>query len=342
VNKVLIALLGILLWQPITQARPITLMSYNIENLFDTSHDEGKNDWARLPKALKDKNSYIRYQCSQIENYYYRRECFELDWNRSVYNAKLSNIRQVIQSYPGGGPDIIALQEVENIQALKDLNNGLDYPHYALLENSDPRGIDVAILSRFPLNGPAILHPVPGGSKDKPIRAILQVNLRIGSKVVTLVVNHWPSQANPFDWRKASARVVKDIASSITKHHGVIVLGDFNLSEQEYDELAPLLFYKRGHARFYDVQKETAYSDKPGTHIYRRHWSFLDKFLVWEERTRMAGCSTCIDFNQNSFEVYAPSFIQIKDQGMMIPFRFDPVSKKGYSDHFPIVLSFDL
>ena len=50
--------------------------------------------------------------------------------------------------------DVLAVQEVENLAALREFNSRLDapYPHMALLEGNDPRFIDVAILSRLPLN----------------------------------------------------------------------------------------------------------------------------------------------------------------------------------------------
>ena len=34
-------------------ASDLTLMTFNVENLFDSRHDEGKNDETYLPKALK-------------------------------------------------------------------------------------------------------------------------------------------------------------------------------------------------------------------------------------------------------------------------------------------------
>lgn len=56
--------------------------------------------------------------------------------------------------------DVLAVQEVENIEALNTFNsnelNGL-YPHRLLIEGNDRRLIDVGILSKLPL-GPAVTH----------------------------------------------------------------------------------------------------------------------------------------------------------------------------------------
>lgn len=56
--------------------------------------------------------------------------------------------------------DVLAVQEVENMEALNTFNSddlGGLYPHRLLLEGNDPRLIDVAVLSKLPL-GPAVTH----------------------------------------------------------------------------------------------------------------------------------------------------------------------------------------
>ena len=67
---------------------------YNLENLFDTQHDEGKNDYQFLPDG-----SY--------------------KWNELKYEHKLRNMAQVLSEMgtdvlPGIGCAIIAVSEVEN------------------------------------------------------------------------------------------------------------------------------------------------------------------------------------------------------------------------------------
>ena len=55
--------------------------------------------------------------------------------------------------------DVLAVQEVENIAALREFNSRLDAPYQfvVLLEGNDPRFIDVGVLSRLPI-GSAISH----------------------------------------------------------------------------------------------------------------------------------------------------------------------------------------
>jgi hypothetical protein len=55
--------------------------------------------------------------------------------------------------------DVLAVQEVENIAALREFNSLLDAPYQfvSLIEGNDPRFIDVGVLSRLPI-GSAISH----------------------------------------------------------------------------------------------------------------------------------------------------------------------------------------
>ena len=41
-------------------AKTISVMSYNVENLFDTVHDQGKEDYTYLPLSLKQKSPEIQ------------------------------------------------------------------------------------------------------------------------------------------------------------------------------------------------------------------------------------------------------------------------------------------
>jgi hypothetical protein len=56
-------------------------------------------------------------------------------------------------------PEVICLQEVDSFHALKAFHDRYlkriareEYPHKALIEGNDPRGIDVAVLSLHPID----------------------------------------------------------------------------------------------------------------------------------------------------------------------------------------------
>ena len=77
-------------------------MSYNVENLFDTSHDEGHADYEYLPKGHPAKNE----GCSKIENDYFRSKCFKTDWNNNIFTQKMNAITDVIYRDGRQTPDI--------------------------------------------------------------------------------------------------------------------------------------------------------------------------------------------------------------------------------------------
>ena len=76
---------------------------YNLENLFDTIHDEGKNDYEYLPQGTGR-------------------------WNGLKYFSKLKNMSTVLSELgtdrlPNVGAAVIGVSEVENARALTDLVN---------------------------------------------------------------------------------------------------------------------------------------------------------------------------------------------------------------------------
>ncbi len=99
---------------------------YNLENLFDTIHDAGKNDYEYLPDAPKR-------------------------WNTEKYVSKLKNLSKVISELSRDkvpeGPAVIGVAEAENRRVLDDLvgqpalaSTGYRVVHY---EGPDKRGLIV-------------------------------------------------------------------------------------------------------------------------------------------------------------------------------------------------------
>ena len=80
-------------------ARGYVIGFYNVENLFDTYHDEGKNDYEYLPDGANR-------------------------WTDARYNRKLRNIATVIKAMADENKafhTVLGLSEVENRHVLEDL-----------------------------------------------------------------------------------------------------------------------------------------------------------------------------------------------------------------------------
>ena len=103
---------------------------YNLENLFDTIHDEGKNDYEYLPDGGMKWTSYK----------------YENKIQRMAYA-----VAQLGTDYDPRGAVCVGVAEVENIGCLYDLcaeTNRVYGRRYKpiLLEGPDRRGVDVGFL----------------------------------------------------------------------------------------------------------------------------------------------------------------------------------------------------
>lgn len=140
--------------------------------------------------------------------------------------------------------DILALQEVENVDTLKHfrsqfLGGRSEYPYVAGIDGNDPRLIDVAVLSKLPIvHVRSYQHLMDPKSKTSTLfsRDCLEVDIEVDGKILTLFVNHLKSMLGG---RKAtSARrklqakkvkeIVKDRFGASPGKESFIVLGDFN------------------------------------------------------------------------------------------------------------------
>ena len=345
----------------------LEIMFYNVENLFDTLHDEGKDDWSFLPNSLKKKNA----QCKRIKNHYYQNRCFKTDWTNEKLEIKLSNIRDVIARGQKNIPDFLGLCEVENAQVVKMLADKVGYKKIIVANGPDERGIDVALLFREHEKIQYISHQeheLKGKSfKSKPTRTILEVNFVINRiHSLSILVNHWPSQANPSASRIIAAQKVMEIVTQKTKQNnkqGIIVMGDFNTLSTDYPHPFNEVIFKTSglvdlHSKYMEskrISREEKASFPGGTYFYSKDmsWSLLDRFFITKNLFKNKKFSVSL----KSYQIYTPDFIKdeftyeqagynkgIKILGVPKIYNFETQHEKeaGYSDHFPIRFSLNL
>ena len=95
-------------------------------------------------------------------------------------------------------PDVVCVQEVESLIALREFNErflGAAYPYVVVLDSRDLRQIDVGILSKYPID--SITTHVDDTAADKYIfsRDCLEVRVRVKkTTAVTLFINHFKSK----------------------------------------------------------------------------------------------------------------------------------------------------
>ncbi|HVJ65328.1 MAG TPA: hypothetical protein VM901_08740 [Bdellovibrionota bacterium] len=349
-------------------------MSYNVENLFDTFHDEGKEDFTYLPKWVKKQDPKIYEYCKTLSSRFYRDECFDIDWTPEKLNKKLDSLTSVLQTVANGkGPDILAMQEVENLNVLnhwmKRSLREMGYREVILIEGPDSRGIDGAIISKLPLSGTPKYHDFLSklsaeealsgfmsaqaeklfvGGHGKAKRGILEARFDVGGgRDLTVLSNHWPSQANPSSERNEIAKLLSEVGTKAAAEGRMLIsMGDYNTIDTDKPHgINDWVINKKRKVHFLDARAEHnleagAHSDiLPGSHWYKGEYAALDKILLLEP----TAAEMCPDWS--SFNVINEEFMMIKaSEGphKLRPKRFDFKTAEGFADHLPITLDLNL
>jgi len=229
------------------------------------------------------------------------------DLVRSYWNV-LNDENRVFTalSLRAAAADMLCLQEVDNKQALESFHDRYirrvaraEYPYRLLIEGNDPRGIDVAVLSRFPIVSAATHQHVEadvnyaGGVRRERVfkRDCLEVNISKEGRTLPIFVCHFKSmsggRAETRPNREAEAKAVRAIVEERfgdPAAHDWLIAGDLN----DYTEtdgapddghgLGALL----GDGFSVDLVKRIADPEDRWTHFYSEEGSYhqLDYLLA--------------------------------------------------------------
>jgi predicted extracellular nuclease len=344
------------------EARSLQVMSYNVENLFDSTHDAGKKDWTFLPRDTPGKQE----ACNAEKSKHRRKECLDVDWTESRVEFKLSQITDVITKNRTL-PDFLGIVEIENSNVAEKLAKKLGYTEFEITDSPDERGVDVALFYKKDSDIKKISraeHVVP---VDYPTRNILEVEFLVAGKYpLTIFVNHWPSLANPDSWRIKAANVLVNRMNEILKKNpqmAFLAMGDFNTIDEGSPHPFKTVLLKDNFLT--DVNQafnedksidEKLKKDRPqGTYYYppKNQWNYLDHFFI--NKNLLLGKDLKIDLK--SYEIYAPEFMTFDLENFIyvggnktpikirVAKRFEPNANSkeeiGFSDHFPILVKLD-
>lgn len=317
-------------------AKHMTIMTFNVENLFDTRDDPATDDATFLPRTAKDSAQH-RAGCATIEVPRWRAQCLEFDWSEAVLAGKLRRVGEAIlaNSPDGKGPDIVVLQEVENRGVVERLRRehlaDAGYGPVVLIEGRDRRGIDVAFLSKLPLIGAPRLHEVvftdiPQKVRDDT-RGILEATFELpdGTPLTGFAV-HFPAPFHPVDLRIQSYASLATRLAALPAGRLAFAAGDFNTILSERWVLDQHV------ATDWTIAHHAGCTGCRGTYYYAPddNWSFLDMVLfspsVQSGSWRLAPDRTGVA-NASPEQVTAAG----------TPKRFDPASGRGVSDHWPLI-----
>lgn len=302
-----------------------TVVSYNVENLFDTVDDPKIPDEEFLPESEKK-------------------------WDSERYQKKLADIAKVITDIsPNDLPEMVGLVEVENQAVLEDLvkTGALKDGGYAIVheESPDYRGIDVAFIYRkdaFTEISHEVLPVVFPDDPEFKTRDILHVTGKMDGKLVHVFVNHWPSRIGG-DEKTEPKRV---LAASVLKKRidqllaedpkaRIIIMGDMN-DEPANKSLSEALGAKAPNsgAGLVNLMLPDDEAGK-GTYFYSGNWNMLDNLVVSEEMLHGKG----VRIEGGKGFIFSEDWMIFTNKtGDKTPNRTYVGSKYtgGVSDHFPV------
>ncbi|MBI5690779.1 MAG: hypothetical protein HZC55_11865 [Verrucomicrobia bacterium] len=361
-------LLVALLTATAVQSRPFTVVTYNVENLFD----------------LDGVSGYEEYQKAKYTPAHAR--------------TKLQNIAKVVAKFDDGrGPDVLLLAEIEvdatpakspvDYEAILARYSGTrldrmlgtefnpevaDLPAEALLlkaladagirgyrvvvgdnvtasESERKQEIKCVVLTRFPVKSTRS-HPTLNA------RAILEVQVEIDGAPLYLFANHWKSGAGDpatEPMRVANARTLRARLDEILREDpsaDIIIGGDLNSQynqKQRYPEMKVTgindvlgsqgneLAVRQPERPFYNLWFELP-PEQRGSDTFRGEWGTLMHLII----SRGLYDHNGVQYVDNSFTVAKFPGLNADDQGLPVRWTSEGPAGAGFSDHFPIAARF--
>lgn len=321
---------------PQKNTEQISILFYNVENLFDTKNDPHTEDDEFTPEG-------------------------DRHWTYKRFNQKLLNISKVILSASGWNvPAIIALCEIENRYVLDKLLTSTPLKSYSYKiihkESPDHRGTDVAFIYSPQQFYPIEYKHYPIKDKNNLImksREILYVSGILNkADTVHFFVNHWPSRYGGLletrGIRNTAATLLREKVDDLFETYNspkIIILGDFN--DQPTDESLKVYLYAK------EVSKKVAHTDLynlsfnwknkfNGTLKYHAQWDVFDQIIV--SGSLLNASSGLVTKLENANILNYP-FLFEKDEkyGGMKPKRtyYGFSYLGGFSDHLPVLLKLE-
>ena len=328
----------------------VRILSYNVQNLFD-DHANG--------------NEYEEFDPNRSS------------WSSAEYYRRLQDFSRVLRDSVRGGPDIIALQEIENIGVLEELNDrflgGLGY-RYTCATEAGASPIVVGVLSRFPIIE-ARAHSARIDD-DVTIRPVLETVIEIRGALLCLFTCHWKSKSGGAEetepYRIATASAIKSVIKRRLRENpneDIVVVGDLNERLDEFGSVREA--YPTALTLLEDVEIASEVSgliidklpsldaDQRGDEVdddgsvgddclFYSPWlnvEYPGSYMFrgnWERIDHVLLTDNCFDaegFRYVDFAVCAPGYT-IDQDGR--PLSYSVRTGTGFSDHLPLLLTIEL
>lgn len=330
-------LFPILLFAQQKKFKVINIGFYNVENLFDTVHQEGVLDYEYTPEAKKK-------------------------YTMEVYRDKLNKLSSVIKeigtNVSPDGVAVLGVSEIENEGVLKDLcaTNLLKERNYKIVhyDSPDARGVDVGFLynpAYFAVDTSAALRvdlPADKDGKRHKTRDVLWVKGQLDGETYHFFVNHWPSrrggESASAPNREAAAAVCRKTIDSITLKDpkaNIVVMGDLNDNPTNKSITTVLKasgdLSKIKSSFLYNPWVDF-YNRGVGTLAYQDTWSLFDQIIISQNITEKS---------DEKYSFYKAGIYK-RDEMIQQSGKYKGYPKRtfdfdtyigGFSDHFPTYIT---
>ena len=339
---VLIFLLVIPLMSCAQGKRSYVIGFYNLENLFDTYHDEGKNDYEYLPDGANQ-------------------------WTEAKYAKKLHNMASVIRAMKDENKvwhALLGVSEIENRHVLEDLVSqpeiaeaNYQIVHY---DGPDRRGVDVALLYRpnqfkvlesksipFDFNSSIEFSLNEEEKAYFRTRDILMVRGMLGNEMFAVFVAHLPSRigGKGFDLRSRGGEIMYQESMKLMEAYPdikIVAMGDMNDNPTD----PSMAVYMHGKENIDEVEQEDFFSpfvsmlkSGYGSLAYQGEWNIYDIIVVNANLCRGEGLKIRPIVKKKFYgRIFNPPFMtQQEGPYAGTPFRTFSGGAfiGGYSDHYP-------
>ena len=322
----------------------LTVMSYNVHNLFD-AEDSG-----------------LEYPEFSVAGG---------NWDSARYRARLEGLAEVVRAAAPltRGPDLVCLVEIENQAVLEALRRGpLASSGYSrsLLAPASGQAVNCGILSRWPVLGLKVHGAQAGGRTG---RYILEASFDVSGRRLTVFLCHWKSklggaEATEAERRCAAALVAGRAAALLRADPAAefLVCGDFNEGPDEY--LACGKAYQtallpagaggadspkraEGLCLLVAASPEDAGLEPDGSPALYSPWAASDgwSYLMDGRGERIDGfllSPGLLDGEGLSMDGFFPLDADFLLDASGAPVPYNARTGAGYSDHLPVVLTLSL
>lgn len=326
---------------------------YNLENLFDTIHDEGKNDYEFLPNGANQ-------------------------WGKMKYENKLANMSKVLSELCTDripfGASVIGVSEIENRRVLEDLlkQPALEKRNWKIVHEDGPdrRGVECAFFYNprvfhyeshmlvpyyyldpaqpdvnygFWVDDQKKVHAYKElkGDTTHITRGFLVMTGTLAQEKFHFIVCHWPSRFAGSPVRERAGEQVCALKDALLEQDPgahVVIMGDMNDDPRNKSMRVALGAKLRaedvGMNELYNPWGKILYKDGQGTLLYDGKWNLFDQIVftgnLLGEDYRTLKYQRC--------EIFLRDYL-IQQEGR---YKGSPLRThgggtwlNGYSDHFP-------